>query len=536
MPAVDQSQETTLSGDESDGQMLRQFLAAPVDDPRTLVTLAKTLLPRGQFDACAAAARHALQTCPTAAVLQILAESLWLLNAFDECDAVLEQLIGVVSDDTVEWAYRRRAKIKSRQGDHGTAQEILRDAHRRFPQNYNLLAGYTDLLAVTDAAAASAELRRAIESIANPSARSFLLKRMTLYGIAERRRQKGLSPESACSWQDVCTWRDPEGLAALTASLREEAAKPTIRIEALMDLGSCAAAGMNWEEAERYFGHVRRSQPGTFADIANFDPALYASLETKTDEMLFGDLPPVADILRRSPASDTSIFLASDPKYHAAFTGPLLRTLDLSTYRAIPHIHVHLLDGEMREWQEVATELASLKRLSVSLSAEASRAKEQGPVYARIYYHAIRFIRFYQEVKRSNRPSWILDVDVNILRDPEAGLSVLPHFDLAVSGLPQVFDPWGKLMAACVGISPTPAGLRYARLVAAYVAHTKTMGLWRWNVDQMAMFTALAHLDRAGGMPTTFFLQPDFVCLNSERTGLFQFPSGINKYLQQSAS
>jgi hypothetical protein len=207
---------------------------------------------------------------------------------------------------------------------------------------------------------------------------------------------------------------------------------------------------------------------------------------------------------------------------------PFLRQLEAMQIPVA--VHVHLLDGVETEWADARGHLEGLRHVAITLTAEASRAAAQGRPYARNYYHAVRYVRFYEELQRAKKPMWMLDCDVQLLRDPRLFLASLKTVDLALRTNPCSFEPMLKITASCVGIAPTSRGLEFARRVAATVIHWKNRGTWNWGVDQIALFSAYGHMSAQGREPTTLFL--DNVAMNDKvgDTGAIRFMSGIDKF------
>jgi hypothetical protein len=166
----------------------------------------------------------------------------------------------------------------------------------------------------------------------------------------------------------------------------------------------------------------------------------------------------------------------------------------------------------------------------VALSVEDSGAAAQDDASAKVYFHAVRFIRFYGELKRTGRPMWLLDVDVDLLQDPMPLLRQLNEFDLAVQTNPCSFEPTSKFKAACVGISPTARGLAYARRIAAYIFYWRRRGEWWWGIDQVALFSSYAHDASRGEAPRTLFLDAMAVRGSGQTGGVFYFPAGLVKF------
>jgi hypothetical protein len=125
---------------------------------------------------------------------------------------------------------------------------------------------------------------------------------------------------------------------------------------------------------------------------------------------------------------------------------------------------------------------------------------------------------------------WMLDCDVQLLRDPRPLFASLNTTDLALRTNSCSFEPMLKITASCVGIAPTEKGLEFARRVAAAIIHWKTRGTWNWGVDQIALFSAYAHMSTQGREPKTLFL--DNLAMNDKvgDTGAIRFMSGMDKF------
>jgi hypothetical protein len=249
-----------------------------------------------------------------------------------------------------------------------------------------------------------------------------------------------------------------------------------------------------------------------------------------SDDDIYGNLVPVRRIASPDLQARETVFLAGDPQYFERFMLPFLRQLDIAQ---VPlDLHVHLLDGTDADWAEAHQATNGFSIVRVTLTAEASGAAAQGMAYARCYYHAVRYIRAFEELQRSRRRMWILDCDVELLRDPRPFFASLRPYDIALRTSPAAFAPMLKITASCVGLSPTQRGLEFARRVAAYISHFKKGGTWGWGVDQTALFSSYAHIAEQGREPLTLYL--DDLAMNDRtgRTGAIRFLPGITKYLE----
>lgn len=421
---------------------------------------------------------------------------------FAEAVPTIERLIAVSPDAA---AYRALYKMKRTVGDADGARAAVREGLKRFPLDIALsryAAGFDP--------AAALQSRQAMQSALaaenwSASVRAPFLRYLTEAQARTNRSARGLSRDRAADWLDLVRWPDPEGMAALAATLDSELAGPAPRAEALTERAAAAIAQMDWAGAERWFAEARRQPTRTAADVAVFDPGFYPRLEALADEEIWSPFPPTVDIMARDTLPATMVYLACDPRYFALFVPGLLRSLVANGSAA--GVHIHLLDGGEDDWRGLAGMLRDYAPMSLSMTAEGGAHRDlQG---ARDYYHAARYVRFHQYLARTPRPTWLMDADVVAEADPAPLFGVLNDCDFAATTTATSLEPWNKIRAGLVGIAPTAAGLRYARLVAAYISHWFRSGDLRWGIDQQALFGCLFYLEQQGAAPRTRFLGED---------------------------
>ncbi|MBX7197905.1 MAG: tetratricopeptide repeat protein [Rhodospirillaceae bacterium] len=506
---------------------LTPLLAVRPEDPQILRLLAIALVRQNRPHEAEPLLRRFVAVEPSVDSLTFLADIQYRIQAFADCEATLARIVGMNAATPVQ--LRQLAKVKSVTGKAEDARVMLRAALERAPGDIDLIAAYGDSFAA-DPAQACAALEEMLPRVAGRHDHtSFLLKRITLHRARANRRAAGLSPDVAASWQETCDWPDPDGLARLQQALMAElTAGATVRGGAYLDLACVALAHQNWAFAEHLLGTVRRAMREPTADCAAFGAAFHEPLERQADAQILEGFAPVRHVFRLIPHAPATMFVACDYGYFKRFALPFVKALEDAGIRA--DVQIHLLDGDTGQWAAAGAALAFAKGVHLGLSAEASGALAQGPARARLYFHAARFIRLYQDISRTGRATWLLDADVNLVRNPTPLFKAFKGFDVAVCGNPSAFEPTAKITANCVGIAPTELGLEYARRVAAYVAHWKAQDRWSWGVDQMALYSCYGRMCELGRPPSTQFLGGDVFHGLGEADGVFDFLGGVRKY------
>ena len=531
MSLTDAQQAFTAGDLLSAETMTRTLLAKEPASVPALHFLGSVLIHQARFDEAAAALTQAAQHAPSPEVLSLLAQAQYRTQAFADSEATLDRLVTEFPAAVAIPQFQQLAKLKSAAGKPEEVRAVFARAKALHPDNFELMVHYANTFGDVPERAC-AELERCIEQVGNARDKiSHLIKFIMLYRARQVRAAFGTMASFARSWPETYLWPDPEGIERLRQSLMEEIkGGVSARVGAYLDLACVAMWAGNWQGAEQLLAHVRNNTTGTFADCFVLNAEFHAALEARTDAEHFADLAPVQHLVQPQFQTGETIFLGADPHYFRRFILPFLGAMDKAGVAA--DIQVHLLDGTESVWSDAARDLAKLGALRVGLSAEASDAAAQGPAYARVYYHAVRHIRLYQELARARRPLWMLDADVNFVRDPRPLLSSIAGHDIALRTNPYCFEPGEKIQGGCVGAAPTPGGLAFARRVAVYIAHGKRTGKWTWGIDQLALFLAYTRMCELQHEPNTLFLGPDAVCSLGETSGAFQFPAGIQKYMQ----
>lgn len=463
--------------------------------------------------------------------LCLLAEAQDRQKAIQDYTVTLARLMALAPSRITPARYRLLAKAQIHEGNSAAARATLTQALSAHPGDLDLhimLAGL---------AGGPAEVADALEAVlpvfaGDDIATASLLKVVTASRAKANRAARGL-PVDAVSWEDTSTWADPEGLARVRQVLAAQM-KQSQRGELVLDAACLAINDKNWEYCDKLLQLVRSYRQGTFADCTAFGPQFHAELDRFDLAATAALLPPVERILNPPHQSNETMLLASDPNYFERFTLPFIATLE--RMRVPADVQVHIMGGDLAAWYGMAARLAKFAHVRVGLSAEDSGPFAVGTDNIRLYCHAIRFVRLYQEVAYKRRPTWVFDVDVFLEKDPRPLLARLADFDISFRTNPYQMWPPGRVAGNLIGIAPTPLGLEYARRVAAYILYWKQVGTWSFGVDQVALDSAYVHMDRVGQAPKTYFQGPADAANGAARDCIFYFPTGANKYIAASAA
>ena len=163
----------------------------------------------------------------------------------------------------------------------------------------------------------------------------------------------------------------------------------------------------------------------------------------------------------REPPDGPLAWLSCDGKYFKLFGAVLLKSLEGSA------VHLHLMDAD-----ESVLNLIESTGIDCGLSIEKPKA-DKG------YYHAVRFIRFAEDLERYGRQMWLLDVDAVANRSP----ALLPS-GLSMRLRPGRLEAWNQFNACVVGGGPE--SLPYFRKVGAFINRNREK--LHWGIDQLALY------------------------------------------------
>jgi hypothetical protein len=209
-------------------------------------------------------------------------------------------------------------------------------------------------------------------------------------------------------------------------------------------------------------------------------------------------LPPVEIIRQDRFTGAHALFLSCDYGYFELYGKALVRSIAANYERA--QVRIHLMDAGPQQTEGISAFLRDLP-LAIVFSGEKTAYLGHFDWNAKLYYHAVRFIRLFQAISADARTYWLFDVDALVRRDLSETLGQIADCDVALQARAHILMPWHKFTAGLVGIAPSPVGLRYLKLVAATIAALKQQDRLRWGIDQFVLYAAFVYLAGHGTGP-----------------------------------
>jgi hypothetical protein len=247
-----------------------------------------------------------------------------------------------------------------------------------------------------------------------------------------------------------------------------------------------------------------------------------------SDADILAKLPPLLDVMPAVFNDDPVIYLSCNYSYFVSFAMPMISSLADKGPGA--QLHMHIMDAADEQLRQATAFFRGLPSLTIALSAERPDVENQGLHVARAYYHAVRFIRYYQHLVRYKRTLWLMDVDALIHRDPRELYCMLGDKDAAMRARAGRFEPWNQFNACVVAATPSAVSILYFRLIAAYIAHFHQKNGLRWGIDQFAMYGVFEYLRDGGRAPTLSLLNDRAIDYAYLEDGIIWCNSGKNKF------
>ncbi len=309
--------------------------------------------------------------------------------------------------------------------------------------------------------------------------------------------------------------------------LTEAAMKaPSVSVQMVLRRLMALFAAQDFAQIEKLLPHISPLIGRNIWNTFTTRPTFYETLAQQNDAHIGASFPPV-EYVQESDSDGPLIYLSCDLKYYTEFAIPLIRSL--AAFPSAPAVHVHVMNASEAE---VEAALATLATTGAAFSASCEQlpdADRADKMTARAYFHAVRFVRLYQFMRRRPREVWMLDVDALFNRDPQDLLARRGDADVVLRARPGRFEPWNQLSAAVVGIAPSDRGVAFLRLLAGYIAHFHAKNALAWGVDQLAMFGVFNYLRPTSRAPTIALLDDTAFDLEYRKEGIVWLDAGIAK-------
>ena len=425
-------------------------------------------------------------------------------------------------------AAMRLAAVKDRAGDKPGARECYRLALEGSPNDIAAAIRYSNANWAKDPEGGVAIMERALANVGdNLTARAQVLETLLPQKEWWERIRRGLMPYHATDINELFYKYAADYVKDYEQTSTKRLGGPD-HASARMSLGYARFIQNDRIAAEPLLrGGPDEPPRGNILDCIRFQPEFYDELRRESVFDIAAGLPELLALTPLAPDPKGVVYLSCNYTYFTAFTQPMIVSLrDIAPQTAV---HIHLMDANKEQAQAAVAFCRKLSPLRFAVSVERvgfPNADQE----ARNYYHAIRFIRYYQHLLAYECPLWMMDVDALFNRDPAEMFAMLDGKDVAMRIRPARLEPWNQFNACIVGASTSTASLEYFRLMAAYLGRFfRDKGL-KWGIDQLAMYGVYADMADRGQAPTLALLGEREVDYDYLDHGFVWCNSGIAKF------
>lgn len=420
----------------------------------------------------------------------------------------------------------RLGALRDQMGDQPGARENYRRALEVNPTDIAANEKYTNAIWASEPERAVALTEKLLAEVGHDlNARAAVLAKLVPDKECLERIRRGLPPYHALSYDDLFFRFATDYLRDWEATNRKRLTANPNDASAQSGIAFARFCQRDRHAAEAVFAN---SKKGSIFDAVRFAPTFYDELRAYTPERLLEGLPPLIEVAPPMPDPKGVMYLSCNYYYFRAFTMPMLCSLrDKSPETPV---HLHIMDATEAEAATVVAFCKALAPLKYAVSVERPGLQTAPGMEARCYYHAVRFIRFYQHLQQYNCPLWLMDVDAVVHRQLDPAFAVLQSGDVSMRIRPGRLEPWNQFNACIVGASTSPRSLEYFRLVAAYVSYFYTRRALRWGIDQLAMYGVFADMHDRGEAPVLALLGEREIDYAHREDGFVWCNSGSGKF------
>lgn len=371
---------------------------------------------------------------------------------------------------------------------------------------------------VLAAAAHTAALERPSEALAaleerltrtsdNDELRVELLSLIASIVESRERQQRGLSATHGASLKDFgysFARKELEAVrdAADVVLHRTNSTNMAIALaESYVGLGDLGSA-------ERIYAILRAEDVEDLTSCTIFDKTFHAGLPAAA-ERGFDHMPPVLTLMERSQDCGRVVWIACDRRYFERYADKLLGSFIVRHGGA--KLALHIMDmGDAG-----AAIVNRLKPYAPYLHQVTTEESARTGDAARAYYHAVRYIRFYEFLKAGADTVWLWDIDTIVGGDITPLFKAMAGNDVGFWILPGRRQPRSMIAAGYVGARVSPRVLDYFGRIAAYIAHFAERDKLAWGIDQVALYACLVWTNklRIVPVPDQVFGRPDAMLL-----------------------
>ncbi len=532
-PATDtfwqKATEAVRAGDNDTAiTWFRQCLDQTPDHPLAALNLGILLANKKDYREAISLLERAVNLSPNLNSVTALASALLRAGRTDDAIRYLKDIVKSVPGHVP--TLLQLGEISDQRGDRKSAREYYRQATVADETDLNAATKYAIASWADDPAETAAVLDKHLaRTDLDAGGRAKILLGLIIYKEFHERIKRGLMPYHATDLEELFFTYTQREFTELKKLCLEDAEQnptsPSAQIKKFMAL-FCSGDRVG---AQKTLAGFQSTVAGQVWDAVTFDPAFYQMLEQFTEADLVKGLPPVQEIITAEFSDKPVAYLSCNYTYFENFAAPMLRSLaDIAPGE---QAHVHIMDATEEQLAAATAFCKSLKNIAVALSVEQPGVDKQGIMVARSYYHAIRFIRYYQHLVHYKRTLWLMDVDALFNRNPNVMYEILGQKDAAMRIRAGRLEPWNQFNACIVAGTPSAPSLAYFRLIAAYIAHFYQKKGLRWGIDQLAMYGVFEYMRDEGRAPELAFLGDKAIDYDYLEDGIVWCNSGRNKFL-----
>jgi len=426
-------------------------------------------------------------------------------------------------------ALSKLAALKEKAGERAAAVDYYRRAVTVRPNEFDTTTRYADLVCTTEPEVALKLYEDILPTLSERLVkRAHILQKIASQKEWTERIRRGEMPWHCARVDELLfNYGRPYVVEMEKVNTTRVAVNPN-DLDARIALASARFCLGDRHGAEKLIRSVGDLIKGKIYDVINFAPAFYERLRAFSDADLVRGLPPLETLMPPVPDANGTLYLSCNFLYFRAFALPMI--VSLRSHSPQTPVHVHIMDATPDEAKFAKAFLEKLAPMRFALSVERPGLQNAPQLVARCYYHAVRFIRFYQHLKEYGAPLWLMDVDAVVNRDLGELFAEMKGADAAMRIRPARIEPWNQFNACVVGATQSPASMAYFQMIAAYTAHYFQQNNLQWGIDQLAMYGVFADMQDRGQAPELALLGAREVDYDYKDDGFIWCNSGIGKF------
>ena len=197
------------------------------------------------------------------------------------------------------------------------------------------------------------------------------------------------------------------------------------------------------------------------------------------------------------PGARAIVLASCDPDYFRHFALPFASSLAKNAGVGTS-LHLQIVGPDRWIPEEFEALVAETPGLDIVWAASPLAAAHAGDA-SRTWYACARFLVLPVLLRRHALPVLVADLDLLVTAALGDALARHSDADVVLARDRAEGPPWTLFVPSPLLVRPTPAGIAFADLAAAYVAHYLGRGIAPWGLDRIAL--AAAHLDAANRAP-----------------------------------